>query len=441
MGNKYIQWLYDQLPVLESAGVISSDTVLRLKAHYGPLPRRSGMSIGMIICSILAALLIGGGIILVLAHNWETMSRPARVAVALTPLVLSHLLAVWTTATGKTGTAWREGIGIFMTLAVAAAIALIAQTYHVVNDFRSFMLIWMLLTIPAVYLLQTIGAALIYFAGITVLAGSFHAGGGQALQFWGLFALALPFVWLTTRNDRYSIRAALLGWALCLCLCFATGQTLGKVMPGLWIIVYSALFTIMYLASADAFSQAPSNWQKPYTLTGAMGIVILSLLLTFNWPWHHIGRHYYFWHAGVYHAQAAWFDYTATILLSVIAIGVWIITARRYERSRVIYGAATALSITAYLLAARGYEPIIQEVIFNAFLFILGISTIVGGIRRSRMALVNGGMAILTLLILARFFDSEMGLVVRGVAFICVGSGFLTANIILSRRLKGSAHA
>ena len=43
---------------------------------------------------ILGAVLIGGGIILLLAHNWEQLGRPARVAVAFAPLVLSQALAL-----------------------------------------------------------------------------------------------------------------------------------------------------------------------------------------------------------------------------------------------------------------------------------------------------------------------------------------------------------
>ena len=72
--------------------------------------------------------------------------------------------------------------------------------------------------------------------------------------------------------------------------------------------------------------------------------------------------------------------------------------------------------------------------LFNLYMFALGLGTIFLGIRSSEMGTVNGGMLILSMLILARFFDSDLGFVVRGVGFILVGIGFLVTNIILTKR-------
>ncbi len=42
-------------------------------------------------------------------------------------------------------------------------------------------------------------------------------------------------------------------------------------------------------------------------------------------------------------------------------------------------------------------------------------------------------MLMLAALIITRFFDSDLGFVVRGLAFIGVGIGFLAANVVLIR--------
>lgn len=63
----------------------------------------------MVLFGILGAVLIGGGIILLLAHNWEQLGRPARVAVAFAPLVLSQALALpaWRCSSWAcAGTSW-----------------------------------------------------------------------------------------------------------------------------------------------------------------------------------------------------------------------------------------------------------------------------------------------------------------------------------------------
>ena len=57
----------------------------------------------------------------------------------------------------------------------------------------------------------------------------------------------------------------------------------------------------------------------------------------------------------------------------------------------------------------------------------------------TRIGTVNAGMIILGALIVARFFDVDMGFVVRGIAFILLGIGFLATNLILMKRAKGGA--
>jgi dipeptide/tripeptide permease len=65
------------------------------------------------------------------------------------------------------------------------------------------------------------------------------------------------------------------------------------------------------------------------------------------------------------------------------------------------------------------------------------VGTLWRGLREDRLGLVNGGMLMLAGLIITRFFDSDLGFVVRGLAFIVVGVGFLAANMVLIRR-KGA---
>jgi hypothetical protein len=75
----------------------------------------------------------------------------------------------------------------------------------------------------------------------------------------------------------------------------------------------------------------------------------------------------------------------------------------------------------------------IAAALFSAYVFVLGIGTLVDGLRRRRMGIVNAGMAVLAAIILCRFFDSELGFVLRGVAFILIGTGFLVTNLMLLR--------
>lgn len=76
--------------------------------------------------------------------------------------------------------------------------------------------------------------------------------------------------------------------------------------------------------------------------------------------------------------------------------------------------------------------------IFNVYLLVLSISRILIGVRSNNLGSLNIGMLILAALIIARFFDSDINFVVKGLVFIMVGIGFLVSNLVLIRK-KGGA--
>ena len=64
--------------------------------------------------------------------------------------------------------AWREAAAIFDVAAVGTAISLVSQTYQIQGSFADFMRVWLLLSIPIVYLFRTNFGALAYIIGTTV---------------------------------------------------------------------------------------------------------------------------------------------------------------------------------------------------------------------------------------------------------------------------------
>ena len=86
MRQRYLKWLYKQLPSLVDAGVLTEDTADRIRGHYGDVNPHSGRAVAMIVCSVLGALLIGLGIILLLAYNWTDLGRPVRTVLSLVSL-------------------------------------------------------------------------------------------------------------------------------------------------------------------------------------------------------------------------------------------------------------------------------------------------------------------------------------------------------------------
>jgi uncharacterized membrane protein len=437
MNRKAIKWLYGELPDLVGRGVVPGETAAKIRDYYGEAETHAGRKIALTVCSILGAVLIGAGVILLLAHNWDELSRPLRTALALAPLAASQAAGVWLLASGRRSAAWREGTAAFMALAVGASIALVAQTYNMPGDSGSFVLTWMLLLLPVIYLLDAAVPCVFYLAGITSWAGCEQGHGGYAIAFWLLLALALPYLGKQVRRNPYSPAAAVLGWTLSICVCVGMGIVLSDVLSDTWIILYGALLAVLYLAGSRWFRNAPAPWQNPLHAVGAAGIAGLALLLTFDWPWKETSSPSHALLLNLQKPEA----YLALAVLALLwgAAAVLIATARRSgQTGRLAYGVMPLAALAGYGLNAW-HGALAATVLFDLYLLSLGVCTLVAGIRRSRIGTVNAGMLVVAALVVARFFDSELGFVVRGLAFVAVGIGFLVTNLVLMKRMKGGA--
>lgn len=438
LSNKHVKWLSSELSTLTEEGIITSDVADRIRGHYSDEGLYSGRRIALTICSILGAILIGSGIILLLAHNWSQLSRPMRTLLSIAPLFASQLIAFWVIWAGKKSAAWCEGVGVFLTLSIGASISLVAQTYHIAGDLGGFLFIWSLLTLPVVYLLGSSLSAVVYLAGITFWSGYEQSCSRQAVLFWPLLAAAIPHVRNEIRKDIYSVRSVWLCWAVSICLCVATGIVLEKTLPGLWIIVYSSLFSVMYFAGAQWFNGADGILKKPFHTVGSAGIAVLALLFTFEFPWNHIGWHYYRY-ASNYYTWAALPDYILTVGLVIAAVFLFVRSIGSGEKHKLYFGVFPILAVVSFCIATLWHTDILPMILFNIYMFVLGLGTIIYGIKTTRLSLVNSGMVVFSALIISRFFDSNMGFIARGIVFIVLGIGFLAANLIVGGRMKNAA--
>jgi len=433
--SKHVRWLYGELPRLIKDGVIPESCASALRGHYGKVKTRSGSMVAVTICSVLGTLLIGAGIILLLGHNWNDLSRFVRTILAIAPLLVAQAGGVWCLAKNRESTAWRESISTLIMLMIGSSIALIGQTYHIPGNLTQFLFVWMVLSLPLMYLFRSVLPCLIYLAGITGWMGSSQYDGGNSILFWMLYAGVIPYVWRHLQKNRFSVPSSILGWGICIQALWI-GLTLERVMPGLWIVVYMGLFAVLYLAGAYWFDDAPSGWQKPLQVVGAGGIVVMALMLTYEWPWDEVGwRH---WHYGYrYHVHASWVDYLLATLMPIAGIALMVTAVRRKEMWRLAYGVSPLVAIVGFAIAASlSSLEFVPVLICNIYAFLLGLVTLIYGIKNGRLSAVNGGMGILSTLIVMRFFDEDFSLIVKGVTFIILGTGFLVTNLVILRKKR-----
>jgi hypothetical protein len=437
-----IRWLLAELPGLVTSGVLSEESADALRKHYSSQSSEAPRRLGFILSALLGSLLIGAGVVLLVAHNWDFLNRPVRCAIAFAPLVLSQALAVFVLLRRNESAAWRESAAILNVAAIGTAIALVSQTYQIQGDFARFILVWMLLALPIVYLFRTSVGLSAYFVGTTVWVWSssrmsdFLGAQPNDLWVWALLALGLPAFVTHLRQNRYGYGTLLATIALAVAAAFSLGQTDAIGAHSFWRCSFAGFWTLVYLVGLFSFKDWRPTRPHPFVAAGWIGILSLAVFLTFQDTWRSrqwqdavnlVPRHYPdALAAGI---QIAWV--LAAMLFALYAF--W----KDREINLIPAGFAPA-TLIAWGIAKRTGNPLVPALLLNLFMLALGVFTLVRGVRAGRIFEANLGMLVIAILAVARFFDTEFEFVVRGVAFIAIGLGFLATNLVVFKR-KGRA--
>jgi uncharacterized membrane protein len=423
-----IAWLHAELPSLVDKGVITAEAAESLRRHYGP-PDTVGAAgrLGQIALASIGALLVGGGLILILAHNWESLGRPARGAIALGILLVAQGLALYAVTRRNSSTAWREAAAAFLVVSVGASIALVGQTYHLGGTFEDLLRTWLWLVVPVPYLTSSTLSAIGVWSLLVVRVvpvSSFS----PPVDIWPLIFAAAPFVIMRVRRAPES-------WATTILAVVAAGSTfiVGTVLTvdrqwdELWV-----LFQVPFVASLIAAASWPpgierAGWQRRVLPLAWLVLIVIATILSFDDVWRDFDTpslrdpHVIIVSA----VAAACIVYASSVAVSLVQAG---------EFAAALGSGAAALVASLYALALAGPLPDFGWLVFNVWLLAVGAVMLNEGFRRMELGTANRGLFAVGAFLIARFFDTDLSFLLRGLGFVALGAGCLVVNVWLMRR-------
>lgn len=143
----FTEWLRREIPAWRTEGLIDGPAAERLLARYsvGGDARRS---LGVLLIGVFGALLIGLGVIALLAANWDCFGRSARAAISIAPTAVCGICALAVVRRGVRTAAFWEPLSLLWTIAIVAGTSLVAQTYQIGGNVSSLVLLVALLALP-----------------------------------------------------------------------------------------------------------------------------------------------------------------------------------------------------------------------------------------------------------------------------------------------------
>ena len=213
-----------ELPELVEKKVISQEVATNIENYYLSKIENSPNRL-FTVFAVLGSALVGLGIILILAHNWDDFSRSIKTVFAFTPLVIGQFIVGYTILNKKSMT-WREASGVFLFFAVGASMALVSQIYNIPGDFDAYMLTWILLCGPLIYLLKSHTLALLHIIYATSYACSigYFSGNNSPWLFSLLFALIIPYYYQLLKHNNSHNVTSIFNWFLPLSLIIVLGS-------------------------------------------------------------------------------------------------------------------------------------------------------------------------------------------------------------------------
>lgn len=418
------------LDELVNAGILDEGKKLEIEAYYQKQGNEPQNKL-LIAFSSLGALLTGLGVILIIAHNWDNFSRGVKTLFAFLPLILSQVTAVWVYLKRKESAAWREGVSVFLFFSVGACIALISQIFHVAGDPGQFALVWILLTLPVIYILRSSALSLLETAAITWYAMETGYGVYSAMHeqwYWLLLAGVIPHYLMLEAKEKTSLFTFFHSWFLPLSIIISLMGLVGQPNGTVLFLVIFLLFSALRLSSG-MLSRGRKAANGFYTL-GTAGIFIMLILFSFDFHWVEIVNDYENGNRLIYQGEIIY----GSLLL---AAAVFLLYAGRKSlpgKGEQTADAAWIILLLLYPLTLIDY--MIPVVAVNIMVVTAGVGIVRRGLEEDNLGALNFGLVVIAALIISRFFDFDLSFLTRGVMFIITGAAFFGANYLMIKRRR-----
>ena len=407
--------------------ILDEGTAASIKEYYEQKYKGKPNTL-LLIFAVVGALLIGFGTLLIIAHNWDQLPKAVKTSLAFLPLLISQGLVFFTLFKKSNNHIWREASATALFFAVGASIALVSQIYHIIGDIESYLLTWMWLTIPLIYLLNS--RAVLLFCVIGIFSYGRQVGFEYPreipIYYWLLMATLIPALWQLHKDKKSKNIFTIILWGFLLSITILmAGFVRADSTPDVFLY-YVAYFGILYLLGLLYRQQENSLVGNPFICIGFIGLIGFYTLASFKPFWNE-----------VMNESFTNPELTAGLMVWII-LGILFLVTLVYTWSKGVIYFRNIIAVSPLLFYAlyviHYYSPEISIIGTNVLVFLIALYLLTQGVSKQDLRVLNIGMLVLSVLIIARFFDESILFIIRGLIFIALGIAFFFANYFIIKQ-------
>ncbi|MBX7210035.1 MAG: DUF2157 domain-containing protein [Verrucomicrobiaceae bacterium] len=437
MSQSHHRWLIDRLPEWEKCGIVPADVAERLRtlAEEGERAEASGRGesrVAQIVLGGLGALLVGAGVLALIAHNWDQVPRSLRIAGSFVLMASAQGLVAWILRRGDAVQRWvREAGALFLVLAAGGCLALVAQIYNLGGDWPDFLFAWTLLVVPVMWATRAHACALFHLVCITIWSLSHidtwrhHHPWQESPCLYPLLLAAALVYWPGIGKPRPALpnavrwtaaASAMIGFdSLATWIVERTG---GGEAGWLWMLT-AAVIAMVPLCKIGIDERLS---RKPQVVLGALVLFFAAFFCSTAWGARELVSSL---------ETSVYLPWCWVLMGLFVVFAVSALIQRRWAVAAVGSLALTPLlSLASMHLHAR---PDLAWA-FTIQLFAIGLVMILAEFFGAKGS-PRFGALLIAVLIVVRMGDSELSFITKSVVFIVTGLAFIGFNLVWSRKI------
>ncbi len=426
--NRHHQWLARQLPQWVDKEIISGTQADTLRALY---PLGDSIGLGRLLITGIGAIMIGLGVILLFAYNWDDMGKVSKLAVIFSGLIGAHLAALYSRERHHVAS---ESLFAFGTMLMGAGIFLIGQIYHLDSHYPDAILFWSLGALALAWVLPSLTQAFMAVALIIAWhiseVSDFNFANHRALLL--ILIGLLPLVW----RLHSPVLARFVSAAVFVSIGFSVGAYDEDLIVTTLLMTAAAFIGLEQVMAQQA--EKHRELAAELAMPARWVLFVLMYLMTFSDLTPDLLR-------------VEWSDmmasgYFVVALLASQAAFFRLLYLRRVGGLIGLTEIAVVLVLLPLLFAPslesgtkhNLIEPLVWAG-FNLLLLAVSVWLMIDGARHANRQHMVRGSILFALLAMARYTDLFDSLLARAVVFLLVGVALFAVNHFYQRNKRVAA--
>ena len=434
-----VRWMLNEIQYVLKKGIIDAGSAHRLTQHY-EARLLNYKKILLYIFGTLGAVLIGSGIVLVIAQYWFSVPRVVKLLLSAIVLLTAQILVARFCLFAKQNNRFvDESLAVFWSLAFGSMLYLVGDVLNLPRAPRTFLLTWSLAVLPVFYLQKSIASLFIY-TGLVIgwlsLVSNEH---GVAVPLYGLYGALVPFYLWVRRRDKGSVRHIILKYWLAAAAIISVALLMHY--PFNWFLIpsYAGMVGVLYFSGELFEAEEAKYLARPLTIIGLFGIFVHSLVMSIEDIW-------LFYRIDTIISDLSIPSYTFVedvVLLPLLLCAGSIVISFYFIAKRKMWF-HTVPALYCFLVIVLNLVSIwVHKSFVFVFPWIINIYTLVfaslyvfRGFKKQSLFHMNVGSLFILAVIIIRLFGYDMSLWIRGVTFICIGSAYVFLNYKLIKKKR-----